>query len=404
MPFVLAHVSDLHASTFGDTFHDRARLVKRSVRVADTSPERFEVCWEEAGWRVLREKATRRKKVTLVDPQGYAHPIPSSGEAGGRLDPIERAAAKACRLEARRASTLALALPGDGALAVLLEATPKNSNLRLLRAARAVEADGADAVVITGDLTDDGEGYELIEAAFDRFKRKQRLLVIPGNHDLYLFPLAGSARPRPTHEGKRRAWRDLAARLGLELDACGAWMKHVREADAVIVGLDSCVRKQRAFFRQNGAIGPDQLEWLRGIGTSNPWKSARHRIVLFHHHVVPLPHGVGRRAPTEIGMRLDDARSFAELLNAIGTTLVMHGHRHISERRNPAGCRFELVAAPSLTLGCKSGDAPSFWRIELDHRMHASRVPIPVQAIEQENDPGTDPPPPPGSAEALEEA
>ena len=124
-------------------------------------------------------------------------------------------------------------------------------------------------------------------------------------------------------------------------------------------------------------------------------RTARHRVVLFHHHVVPLPLGVGKRAPTEIGMRLDDGRTFAETLAEIGATLVMHGHRHVSERRHPAGYDFELLAAPSLTLGCKSGDAPSFWRVELDHRVHAERVRIPVEAVEQENDPGTDPPPPP---------
>jgi hypothetical protein len=56
--------------------------------------------------------------------------------------------------------------------------------------------------------------------------------------------------------------------------------------------------------------------------------------------------------------------------------------------RTPAGFDFRLLAAPSLTLGCKSGDGPSFWRIELDDRAHVSRVYVPVEAIEQEDDPG----------------
>ena len=41
---------------------------------------------------------------------------------------------------------------------MMLETTPKNSNVRLWRAARAIGADDVDAVVITGDLTDDGDG------------------------------------------------------------------------------------------------------------------------------------------------------------------------------------------------------------------------------------------------------
>lgn len=393
-PFVLAHVSDLHVSTFGDTFHDRRGVVKRSARIADTSPSRFDVAWEEAGWRVLRERVARRAKTVLVDWEGYAHTLPPA-EKG--VDPIERAAAHACRLEARRAATLAGALPTDGALAMMLEVTPRNSNLRLLRAARQIDPSDVDAIVMTGDLTDDGDGYELLAARFDEWRQRGRLFAIPGNHDIYLFPLAGSARPRPTHESKRAAWRAFAERLGLPLDASGAWSAHLPEANAVLVGLDTCARRQRAFFRHNGAVGPAQLDFLRAIAKTPEWLGAKHRVVAFHHHVVPLPHGVGRRAPTEIGMRLDDAREFAATLDDVGATLVLHGHRHLSEARRPAGCNFELLAAPSLTLGCKSGDAPSYWRVELDERgHHATRVRIPVEAIEQEADPET----PEGEAEA----
>jgi 3',5'-cyclic AMP phosphodiesterase CpdA len=391
--FTLAHVSDLHVSPFGDTLHDRGRLIKRAARPADTAPVRFDTCWEEAEWRVLRARSKKKPDVMLVDPEGYAHPIPSPRESGGLLDPVERAAGKACRLEARRASTLARTAPGEGALASMLEASPTNTNLRLLRAARAVAEQDVDAVVITGDCTDDGDGWELVEAAFAPWLAQRRLFAIPGNHDLFLFPIASSARPKPTHESKRARWRAFAERAGLELEACGAWRRVVEEADAILVGLDSCARRQRVFFRQNGAIGPEQLAWLREVGKTREWTNARHRVVLFHHHVVPLPVGVGKRAPTEIGMRLDDGRAFAEVLAEVGATLVMHGHRHVSERRHPAGSDFELLAAPSLTLGCKSGDAPSFWRVELDSRIHAERVRVPVEAVEQENDPGTEPPP-----------
>lgn len=393
--FTLAHVSDLHVSAFGDTLHDRTRLVKRSARVVQTSEAQFEICWEEASWRVLRARSKKKSEVLLVDPDGYSHPVPGVRESGGLLDAVERAAAKACRLEARRARTLSEAPPTEGALASMLETTPKNVNLRCLFAARAVERSDVDAVVITGDCTDDGAGWELVEAAFGSWLDRGKLFIIPGNHDLYLFPIASSARPRPTHATKRERWQTVAARAGLVLDPCGAWKRAIEPADAILVGLDSCARRQRTFFRQNGAIGAAQLEWLQKLGKTAEWRAFRHRIVLFHHHVVPVPLGVGKRAPTEIGMRLDDARVFADVLAEIEATLVMHGHRHISERRNPAGHDFELLAAPSLTLGCKSGDAPSFWRVELDGRVHAARVRIPVEAVEQENDPGTDPPPAP---------
>ncbi len=392
--FTIAHVSDFHISAFGDTLHDRARLIKRSARVADTSEARFDTCWEQHGWRILRSRANKKKAtIALVDPQGYAHALPRD-ELGAR-DPVERAAAKARLVEARRSATLAVEQPSERELATMLDATPFNTNLRLVRAARVVDEHDVDAVIVTGDCTDDGEGWELVEALFARWRERGRLFPIPGNHDLYLFPLATSVRPRPTQDSKRARWREFAGWAGVEIEPCGAWKRVIPEADAILVGLDSCSRRQRAFFRQNGAIGEEQLSWLRALAGTRAWADVRHRIVLCHHHVVPLPLGVGRRAPTEIGMRLDDGRAFAETLADVGATLVMHGHRHISERRHPAGYDFELLAAPSLTLGCKSGDAPSFWRVELDARVYVDRVRIPVEAVEQENDPGTEPPPPP---------
>ncbi|MDF2692960.1 MAG: 3,5-cyclic-nucleotide phosphodiesterase [Labilithrix sp.] len=391
MGFVLAHVSDLHVSEFGDTFHDRLRVVKRSVNVAGVEPGKYDIAWEEAGWRVLLERGKRRAKIGLVDPEGYIHPVPSVKESGGVLDPVERAAAKACRLEARRAGVLARHPPSAGALRHLFDATPRNSNVRLLRAAAALEEAGADAVVITGDLTDDGTGYELVEAAFARWKEKGMLFAVPGNHDLYLFPMRGSGRPKPTHATKRAAWNAFAARLGLELSPTGGWWKHLPQADTVIVGLDSCARPQRRFFRHNGGVGKAQLDWLGEIGKQPEFRSARHRIALLHHHVVPLPHGVGKRAPSEIGMRLDDARSAAEVFDEVGITAVMHGHRHVSEQRQPAGSNFTILASPSLTLGCRSGDDPSFWRVELDERMHAARVRVAVAGMEQDDDPSESP-------------
>jgi Icc protein len=393
VPFVLAHVSDFHVSTFGDTLHDRTRIVRRSANLADVSALEWSEVWSEAGWRVLKNKK-KAAKLLVVDPEGYAHPPPPRSELRELSDPIERAAGKACRLEARRSTTLASALPTEGALALLADATPRNANVRLLRAARYVEQANVDGVAITGDITDDGDGYDLVAAAFEKWRARSMLWAVPGNHDRYLFPISGSTRPKPTRETKAAAWQSFAASLGLALEPSGAWVKVVPDAGVVLLGLDTCVRPQRRFFRHNGAVGGEQLAFARAVGERDEWKAARHRVVLLHHHVVPLPHGVGKRAPTEIGMRLDDAQAAAEAFEAIGATLVMHGHRHISEERQPAGVSFRLLAAPSLTLGCRSGDGPSLWRVELGDHVYASRVRVPISAIdEDEEEPESEPTP-----------
>lgn len=371
-PFVIAHVSDLHVSTFGDTFHDRLRVVSRSKNLADTDAARWTPVWQERGWRVLQRNGKKASDLTLIDPEGYSHAIPSQRVIG---DPsaLRRASALATLLDARRSKTLAADLPSREVLDRLAEATPKNTNVRLLRAAQSIDAD-VDAVVVTGDLTDDGSGYELVGAAFARFRDRGMLFAVPGNHDLYMFPLSSSGRPKPSPESKRVGWNAFAGSLGLVLDTSGAWVRHLPEASTVLVGLDSCSRPQRRFFRHNGAIGPLQSAYLRKLATSSEFRSARHRIAILHHHVVPLAHGVGGRTPSEIGMRLDDAESVAQLFDEVGITCVLHGHRHVSEERKPAGTKFRIFAGPSFTLGCRSGDAASYWRIELADRIHGERV------------------------------
>ncbi len=430
-PFVLAHVSDLHVSNFGDTFHDLRHVVKRSARVADTADGRWETVWSENGWRVLHARGGRASKITLIDPDGYAHPIPAKkkGEgsdapvpvattslvpeaaasatdlalvvgSGGKgaavkeaiVDAVDRAVARARLLEAGRAVTLAKTGRATAALGAKLAAAPWNANLRLLRAACSLDPALVDAVLVTGDLTDDGAGYELVEAAFAPWAERGRLFAVPGNHDLYLFPLAGSSRPKPNALQKRASWGAFAARLGLLREGSpGPWVRELPDAGAIVVGLDSCARPQRRFFRHNGAIGEGQLGFLRELSTHDAWKRARHRLVALHHHVVPLPHGIGRRAASEVGMRLDDAKTVAAVLEEIGATLVLHGHRHVSEQRQPAGASFRILASPSFTLGCRSGDGPSYWRIELGERAHVERARMPLDAAEQENDPGTEP-------------
>jgi Icc protein len=381
MPFVLAHVSDLHVSTFGDTLHDRTRIVRRSAHPVESGAKAgWGEAWGEAGWRVLK----KARKLLVVDPDGYSHPAPGRADFPNLNDPVERAAAKACRLEARRSKTLAASRLSEGALALLADATPRNANVRLLRAVRYVEQASVDGVAITGDITDDGDGYDLVLAAFDKWRASRTLLAIPGNHDRYLFPISGSTRPKPTRASKGAAWESFAKALDLPLEPCGAWVKVVPGADIIALGIDTCARPQRRFYRHNGAVGPEQFAFARAVGERDEWKNARHRLVMLHHHVVPLPHGVGKRAPSEIGMRLDDAQAAAEMFDAIGATLVMHGHRHISEERQPAGVAFRLLAAPSLTLGCRSGEGPSFWRIELGERVFSTRVPMPIAAIDED--------------------
>lgn len=369
----LAHLSDSHVSLFGDSFHFRRHRVVRSK--ARFVSEGHTELWQERGWRVLTD--AKKKKLVVVDPDGFVHKLPA---AKGQTE-LQAAEDYARRVDARRSTVLAADPPDAEALRRLYEATPENTNLRLLNAARSLSAD-TDIVFLTGDLTDDGDGYEAIESAFLPWIRRGRFFAVPGNHDLYTVLLPSSARPKPTRLTKRAAWESFAERVGLNLHESGAWSHYLQDEGIYLVGLDSCAKSQQRFFLHNGAIGAEQIAYLRKLAQEPAWQKAKARLVGLHHHVVPLPHGIGRRAPPEIGMRLDDAKEVAQVLNELRVDLVMHGHRHVSEERRPAGCNFRILAAPSATLGCRSGDGPSYWQIDCDERLHTERIMLPWPSLE----------------------
>ena len=203
-------------------------------------------------------------------------------------------------------------------------------------------------------------------------------LVREGAEDRQLVGMLGDPRHLVTNLD---AGHDRIDRLELTANAVGGVRLHVphvllRRA-APEIDEDTGLGRAGGAACGAGARGQCLLraDQMRQRERSQPdLAQAKHRIVLCHHHVARLQRGVGRRAPLEIGMRLDDAKKFAECLNEIGATLVMHGHRHVSERRVAAGCEFEVLAAPSFTLGCVSGDGPSYWRVELGERAHAERA------------------------------
>ena len=351
-------------------------------------------CWEEdAGGSSASARGSARSSSSTLRAIRIVFRAP--GRAGASS--IRSSARRPKRVVSRRARavTLSGSPPSEGALAAMLETTPHNANLRCLHAARVVDASsrrrgGAHGRLHRrrGRLGARGRGVPQVAraGALARHPRQPRPLSLP--HRQQRPPAAHSRR------AKLARWQEFAAGAGLELEPCGAWKRVFEDAGAVVVGLNSCSRRQRAFFRQNGAIGPAQLEWLRDSATT-PRGSARatgsSSFTTTSCRSRTASASARRRrsacASTTPGPSPTPSPRWARRSSCTGTGTSASAVR-------PAGHDFELLAAPSLTLGCKSGDAPSFWRVELDERVHVTRVRIPVEAVEQENDPGTDPPPP----------
>jgi 3',5'-cyclic AMP phosphodiesterase CpdA len=359
---VIAHLSDLHVSRHGE--HVTSLKRARSLQRVTAEWERLvEPGVEEEGWRLERRQRKRWLRedlleVRLIDQVGYVQrtlKLAAGDEAQGK-----RILTTVCKERLRTEhARLAARLPAPSEVELLLAGDPTNTNLLFLRAAHAISEAKPEWILLTGDLTDDGIGYDLVVSAFRHYVDKGRLLAIPGNHDTYDSPtLVVPAHERKSRVEKRALWAEFARVLGLP-DA-GAW---VREVDgAIVVGMDSCW-PARTPLSASGLVPPDDLDTIAEELARLP--GDRLRIAMLHHHVINMPFRHTNRSPWQLGMRLRNAKEVFDFFVDHHFSLVLNGHRHVGYRYHPAHAPM-FVSAPSATLGCRSGAPPFWWRIKVD--------------------------------------
>ncbi|MGW0943840.1 metallophosphoesterase family protein [Streptomyces sp. NPDC002623] len=162
-----------------------------------------------------------------------------------------------------------------------------------------------DAVVVTGDLADDGsvEAYTTVRELVGAFARSLDAPVFytTGNHD------ERSAFTKVLGNGHADAVRDLPGTERAAVSTIGGWR---------IVTLDSLVPG-----KVYGRLGAGQLEWLRDV-LSTP---AEHGTVLAFHHP-PIALGV---SATQQVFGLRDPEGLAEAIRGSDVRAVLTGHFHL---------------------------------------------------------------------------
>jgi hypothetical protein len=357
---IVAHISDLHVSRFGEHV---TSLRSRRLHGKLAPPKEI---WDPVdavdGWRIER----RKHRLRLTDERGVVHAVISSGWRGEASVKRQLAARRSERLATHHAR-LAAKLPARADVERMLADDPHNTNLLFLRAAAVLREDAPDWVLITGDVTDDGVGHDLVLAALDPWVQRGRLLAVPGNHDLYASPMVVPKHARTTVGDKRAAWNGFTARLGIP---DSPWVRELGEG-AIACGLDSCI-PARTPMSASGAVPTASLARLHDLLSGIPRDACL--LAMVHHHVVNLPfHAVGL-APWQLGIRLRNAREVYDFLIARGFVAVLNGHRHVGYRYHPSHAPL-FISSPSTTLGDRSGraQAPYYFRIEI-HRGDVTQV------------------------------
>jgi 3',5'-cyclic AMP phosphodiesterase CpdA len=354
----IAHVSDFHVSRYGNVYEERKSPLKEATGSG------WETLSDDGdGWRVEIQSAAERTFVfrdnlRLVDDDGLVHQIV-------RARPEDRAAKQEelARIHARKKSThseiLARDFPSHDRAAEMLAADPDNANLRFCLLAHRVRQLEPDWVVITGDLTEDAVGFELVSAGFRPFIERQRFLAIPGNHDIYPSMPFVVAKPfRKTEGQKRKIWSTWAASVGVP--SGGSFLKELGDG-VLLVALDSC-HPPKIPHSASGLVELNDLHHLRGELDHRSKQETR--IACLHHHIVNPPITLTGAAPLQAGMRLRNAKDVVDELQSLGLGLILNGHRHMGYRYHPARSPL-FLSSPSSTLGCRTGLGPYFWLIDV---------------------------------------
>lgn len=265
-----------------------------------------------------------------------------------------------------------------------------------------------DLVLISGDITDAGRSAEWAEffAALEPYPELgERLLIIPGNHDLNVIDRANPARmDLPTSPLRRlrrlRVLSAIAAVQGRRVrvvdrkkGALSATLEELlaphrdtlqRFADAGrprlsplyaelwnsafpmvrvpatadglgVILLNSNAATHFSFTNALGMISSEQVHAMDAVKARYP---AARWIIALHHHVVEYPQPA-KALFERIGTALVNGNWFIRRLKPFaGRTVLMHGHRHVDWIGDCGGV--PIVSAPSPVMEA-TDDRPTYF-------------------------------------------
>ncbi|MGL5165738.1 MAG: metallophosphoesterase family protein [Afipia sp.] len=282
---------------------------------------------------------------------------------------------------------------------------------RLLKLLDVIHANNPlDTILITGDLTDAGrsaEWSELLDALTAYPRLAERILILPGNHDLNIVDRANPARlDLPTSPNRKlrrlrflsavdalhgervrlidQTRQCLAGNLSEALKPYRAEMtkfaevgrprlsKRLNELWAAVFpmvlppdsddGLGIILLNSNAdtHFSFTNALGMISVEQVRGIEIAAAQYPQACWIVALHHHVIEYPKAA-KVLSERIGTALVNGNWFVRRLQALGgRAVLMHGHRHIDWIGKCAG--LSIVSAPSPVMEA-ADDADTYFYV-----------------------------------------
>ena len=276
-----------------------------------------------------------------------------------------------------------------------------------LEAAHLVEP--LDLILVTGDLTDAGrstEWAEFLDVVGRHPALAERMVVLPGNHDVNIVDRTNPARLNlPFSPGKRlRQMRALSAIAAVQGDRLHVVDHRSGELVQTLAGALAAHRQEIAAFADSGslrlsralgsvwndqfpmilppntedglgvavlnsnaethfsftnALGLISAEQARRLAAATARFPRALWVIALHHHVLEYPMPVSAFSE-RVGTALINGSWFVRKLDAFaGRAIVMHGHRHI-DWIGACGS-LKIVSAPSPIMGVRDDEPTRFY-------------------------------------------
>jgi Calcineurin-like phosphoesterase len=280
---------------------------------------------------------------------------------------------------------------------------------RILERLEAIhKASPLDVVLISGDMTDAGRAAEwagFLDAVQQHPAIAERMIILPGNHDLNIVDRLNPARlDLPFSPGKRlRQMRTLSAMAAVQghrmfvvdpgsgkLDSTlmqtlaphRQWIAAFADTGGLRLslglgrlwdqqfpmilppnaadGLGIAVLNSNAetHFSFTNALGMVPVEQTRRLAAAIDRFPRAHWIIALHHHLMEYPMSVAAFSE-RIGTALINGSWFVRKLKSLAPrAIVMHGHRHI-DWIGACG-RLRIISAPSPVMGATDAASTYF--------------------------------------------
>ncbi len=230
-----------------------------------------------------------------------------------------------------------------------------------------------DLVLVTGDLTKDGErvSHELVASQLERLTDAGiQVLVVPGNHDINNpdAKIFDGDTATSTDTITRREFAAIYRHAGYDT-------RSRRDPDSLsycrdvtdnlsILAIDACMDRFNTFVsrgdardhcKTSGHLEPSTQQWL--VKQAEQATAAGRRVIaMMHHHLVPHFHMEETLAAPYM---VDDAGQLCQRLIEAGVHVIFTGHLHISDVSQvnlQPGTMVEIATAAAVGYPCQ-------WRV-----------------------------------------